>query len=217
MSVIQLKKSFLPVAYDDAVRFMEQRVQSMLDADTIGCLWLLEHPPLLTAGTSASLSDLSPDNILPIHQSARGGKHTYHGPGQRIAYVMLNLKMLGSDVRVFVKKLESWVVGALEQVGLSAGVHKDHVGIWVPSSNLGAEAKIAAIGLRVRKWVSYHGVAINVCPNLNHFQYIVPCGIKNLGVTSLKEEGIKIDISSFDDVLVSQFCKEFKLDFHESA
>lgn len=212
-----LKQSSSPVEYSDAIAFMEGYVQKIVNDNALGCVWLLEHPALITAGSSARDDDLITSPPFPIHQTNRGGQYTYHGPGQRVVYVMLNLKHFDQDVRKFVRRIECWLIASLKELGVCASARSDHVGIWLPETSKRPESKIAAIGLRIRKWVSYHGIALNVCPNLNHFQYIVPCGIKDLGVTSLKNEGIQVGFPEVDKALLEAFKKEFGvLKFHET-
>ncbi len=191
-----------PVSYSDAVAFMEQRVHEIFENKASEAIWMLEHPPLYTAGTSAKESDLLTPDRFPVYQTGRGGQHTYHGPGQRVVYVMLNLKKRGGDVRQFVRQLENWVIETLAIFGINGQRDPDNVGIWVKDAR-GNFNKIAAIGVRVRKWVSYHGIAINVHPELEHFSGIIPCGISNRGVTSLRQEQQNISLGDFDFALQS--------------
>ncbi|MEM7169623.1 MAG: lipoyl(octanoyl) transferase LipB [Pseudomonadota bacterium] len=172
------------VDYDRAVATMEQRAAAIRDGQAPEMVWLLEHPPLYTAGTSARPEDLLTPDRFPVYQSGRGGEYTYHGPGQRVAYVMLDLKERGPDVRCFVHNLEAWIIHTLAAFGVTGERRPGRVGIWVAGPS-GREDKIAAIGVRVRRWVTYHGIAINFDPNLEHFSGIVPCGISEHGVTSL--------------------------------
>ena len=186
-----------PVAYGDAVRAMEERVAAIREGSARELVWLLEHPPLYTAGTSAREADLLDPGRLPVHRTGRGGQYTYHGPGQRVAYVMLDLKRRGGDVRGYVRDLERWLIATLARLGVAALARPDRVGIWVARpqpapGQLRREDKIAAIGVRVRRWVSYHGVALNVEPDLSHYQGIVPCGITGHGVTSLVDLGLPV-------------------------
>ncbi len=173
-------------------------------------VWLLEHPPLYTAGTSAKPSDLLTPDRFPVHRTGRGGQYTYHGPGQRIGYVMLDLKRHGGDVRCYVHKLEEWVIRALASFNLSAERREGRVGIWVDRGQ-GREDKIAAIGVRVRHWVTFHGVSINLEPNLEHFGGIVPCGIgeENFGVTSLVDLGYPVTMEDLDLALMRAFDEVF--------
>lgn len=193
-----------PIDYPDATSTMNSRVAA-IDAGTAPELvWLLEHPPLYTAGTSARPQDLL-DPRFPVFPSGRGGQYTYHGPGQRIAYVMLDLKRRNPDIRAYVCGLEAWMMGALGTLGVKAERRPGRVGLWVAMDRYGgppgAEAKIAAIGVRVRRWVTFHGVAINVSPDLSHYQGIVPCGIREHGVTSLAALGIDASMADLDAAL----------------
>ncbi len=193
-----------PVPYPAAVAAMERRVADIRDETAPEAVWLLEHPALYTAGTSARESDLLDPARFPVHRTGRGGQYTYHGPGQRVAYVMLDLQRRGADVRAYVQTLESWLIAALALLGVTGERRVDRVGIWVVRDD-GREDKIAAIGVRVRRWVSYHGVAINVDPDLSHFTGIVPCGIAGHGVTSLKELGRDCSLHGVDAALRQAF------------
>jgi len=173
-----------PVPYEEAVADMEQRAAAILSGEAQELIWFLEHPPLYTAGTSANAHDLLEPARFPVYASGRGGQYTYHGPGQLVAYVMLDLNRRGRDVRRHVHRLEDWAIAALSQYGIAGERREDRPGIWVHRS--GQDKKIAAIGVRVRRWVTYHGIAINVCPDLSHFAGIVPCGISDAGVTSIE-------------------------------
>jgi lipoyl(octanoyl) transferase len=192
------------VPYESAVATMESRVAAIRDGSAPELVWALEHPPLYTAGTSAADDELLDPRGLPVYRTGRGGRFTWHGPGQRVAYVMLDLRRRGADVRAFVGDLESWVIATLTRFGVSAERRPGRVGIWVKRST-GEEEKIAAIGVRVRHWISYHGVAINVAPDLGHFAGIVPCGISEHGVTSLAELGRKPGMAAFDAALRAEF------------
>ena len=191
---------------------MEARVQAIYDGRAGELVWLLEHPPLYTAGTSARDADLI-DPRFPVYRSGRGGQFTYHGPGQRIAYVMLNLGRRGRDLRAYVRALEGWTMAALARFGVSAERRNGRVGLWVPMEPYGgppgAEAKIAAIGVRVRRWVAYHGVSINLAPDLSHYGGIVPCGIRDHGVTSLKALGIDARMEDLDQALADAWSDAF--------
>ena len=198
-----------PVAYPDAVAFMEQRVAGIRAGRAAEAVWLLEHPALYTAGTSARPEELLDGVALPVYPSGRGGRYTYHGPGQRVAYVMLDLRRRGSDVRAYVQTLESWVIAALAQLGVTGERRSDRIGIWVDRGD-GREAKIAAIGVRVRRWITYHGIAINVDPNLDHFGGIVPCGIAEYGVTSLRDLGSDATMAHVDAALRSTLPPRFE-------
>ncbi|MAI46695.1 MAG: lipoyl(octanoyl) transferase LipB [Hyphomicrobiaceae bacterium TMED74] len=205
---VQWAVSQRPVDYDTAMRVMEDRVSSIADGKAEELIWLLEHPSLYTAGTSAKEADLLEANRLPVHWTGRGGQFTYHGPGQRVVYVMLDLKRrTGGDVRRFVGLLESVLITALAQFGIQGETRKDRVGVWVPlkEPNGMSEAKIAAIGIRVRKWVSFHGLSLNVAPDLTHFDGIVPCGIDEFGVTSLADLAVSASQEEVDMVLRRAF------------
>ena len=192
------------VPYDTAVQAMEAHVVDMQAGKAGEKIWLLEHPPLYTAGTSANHEDLLKPQF-PVYKAGRGGQYTYHGPGQRIAYVMLDLNRRGRDIRAFVCQLESWMIAVLKEFGIEGQRRKGRIGIWVETG--GTEAKIAAIGVRVRKWCTFHGVSLNVNPDLSHFAGIVPCGIKEYGVTSLKELGVNATMEEVDEVLKRQWPK----------
>lgn len=196
------------VDYAAAVAAMEARVAAIAKGEASELVWLLEHPPLYTAGTSADQADLLDSNGFPVHWTGRGGQFTYHGPGQRVVYVMLDIKKrTGGDVRRFVKLLENWVIDVLAVFGVHGETRADRVGVWVPleTPEQSSEAKIAAIGIRVRKWVSFHGLSLNVRPDLNHFDGIVPCGISEHGVTSLQDLGVEMSLEGVDAVLRNVF------------
>jgi lipoyl(octanoyl) transferase len=195
-----------PVGYEAAVGAMERRVAEIRAGEAAEQVWLLEHPPLYTAGTSARDADLLSPDRFPVHRTGRGGQYTYHGPGQRVAYVMLDLTHRGQDVRCYVHNLEEWVIRALAQFNVAGERRPGRIGIWVARGG-GREDKIAAIGVRVRRWVSYHGIAINVEPELDHFAGIVPCGVdpKAHGVTSLVDLGIPATMADLDMALQETF------------
>ena len=197
-----------PVAYPDALARMEARVAEIRAGTAPEMVWLLEHPPLYTAGTSARAQDLLDPGRLPVYRSGRGGQYTYHGPGQRVAYVMLDLKRRGCDVRAFVRDLEDWLIATLARFNVTGARRAGRVGIWVDRGK-GREDKIAAIGLRIRRWVSYHGVALNVEPDLSHFDGIVPCGIHEAGVTSLVDLGLPVAMEDVDMALQAAFEEVF--------
>lgn len=201
-----------PVPYERAVAFMEQRVAAIFAGEAPECIWLLEHPPLYTAGTSARESDLLTPDRFPVYKSGRGGEYTYHGPGQRIVYVMLDLNQRVKDVRWFVTELESWVIDVCAQFGVKAEIRDGRVGLWVERELAGfrKEEKIAAIGIRMRRWVSFHGISINVDPDLEHFSGIVPCGISDHGVTSFSALGRSVDYETLDMALKSLFTHRFQ-------
>ncbi|MCT4553447.1 MAG: lipoyl(octanoyl) transferase LipB [Pelagimonas sp.] len=194
--------------YDAALTFMEARAEAIARGEAEECVWLLEHPPLYTAGTSAKREDLRDPDRFPVYDTRRGGQYTYHGPGQRVAYVMLDLNRRGKDVRKFVHDLESWVIATLGTFNLKGHIREGRVGVWIerpdrPKTVSGAmaEDKIAAIGIRLRRWVSFHGISINVEPDLEHFDGIVPCGITDYGVTSLVDLGLPVTMDDLDVAL----------------
>jgi lipoyl(octanoyl) transferase len=196
------------VPYDKAVATMEARAAEIAARRASELVWLLEHPPLYTAGTSANLADVI-EARFPVHESGRGGQMTYHGPGQRIAYVMLDLKRRDPDVRRFVATLEEWTMRTLAAFNVCAERREDRIGVWVrrPEKGEGYEDKIAAIGIRVKQWVTLHGMALNVDPDLSHFSGIVPCGVseKRYGVTSLSDLGIPVSMAEVDVILRREF------------
>jgi len=198
-----------PVAYADAISFMEQRVDDIHAGRASEIVWLLEHPPLYTAGTSADDAELLDPDRFPIYRTGRGGRYTYHGPGQRVAYVMLDLAKRGNDVRGFVHNLEDWVIRALAQFNIIGETFDDRVGIWVrrgaPNNPARREDKIAAIGVRVRHWVTFHGIAVNLEPDLDHFSGIVPCGIPDHDATSLWDLGLTTTMPELDSALMATF------------
>ena len=203
-------------SYEDALTFMEARVDAISKGTAEECIWLLEHPPLYTAGTSAQIEDLVDPDRFPVYEAKRGGQYTYHGPGQRVAYVMLDLNQRGKDVRQFVQKLEHWVIDTLDSFNIKGEIREGRVGVWVtrpdkPLTVTGqpAEDKIAAIGIRLRKWVSFHGISINVEPDLEHFSGIVPCGITEHGVTSLVDLGLPVTMDDLDVALKASFERNF--------
>jgi lipoyl(octanoyl) transferase len=213
--VVEWRISDAPVAYPDAVKFMESRVDAIHQGRAPEMVWLLEHPPLYTAGTSADESELLDPGRFPVHRTGRGGRYTYHGPGQRVAYVMLDLRKRDNDVRRFVHDLEDWVIRTLSRFNVIAETRDDRVGIWVrrgaPANPAARDDKIAAIGVRVRRWVTYHGVAVNLEPDLEHFAGIVPCGIAGHGVTSLWDLGITATMPELDSALMAAFADVFGL------
>jgi lipoyl(octanoyl) transferase len=194
--------------YAHAVEAMEARAEAIRAGTASEQIWLVEHAPLYTAGTSAHRDELVAPDRFPVHQAARGGRYTYHGPGQRVVYVMLDLKSRGGDVRAFVHALEAWVIGTLARFGLTGEIRDGRVGVWVPHPKWG-EAKIAAIGIRLRRGVSFHGISINVNPDLEHFSGIIPCGISEFGVTSLADLGLQAAMSDLDMALKAEFQQRF--------
>ena len=187
------------VPYDEALAFMEQRAAAIRVGEARECVWLLQHPPLFTAGTSADRSELINPLDLPVHDAGRGGRYTYHGPGQRVGYLMLDLDKRGRDVRRLVHSLEGWMIATLAELGISAHRAPGRIGIWVGEGP--REAKVAALGIRVKRWVTLHGFSINVAPNLEHFSGIVPCGLPEFGVTSLSALGAEASMERLDSAL----------------
>jgi lipoyl(octanoyl) transferase len=193
------------VGYGDAVARMEHEAGAIAAGQAPERVWLLEHPPLYTAGTSAKPGDLIDADRFPVHRTGRGGQFTYHGPGQRVAYVMLDLGRRGQDVRAFVTGLESWIIATLAKFGVAGETRPGRVGVWVRRADGISEDKIAAIGIRVRRWVTFHGIALNVAPNLEHFSGIVPCGVAGHGVTSLAALGLEARMGEVDVALRRHF------------
>ncbi len=195
------------VGYEDALAEMESRAALIAEGLAPERVWLVEHPPLYTAGTSANAADLIAPDRFPVHWTGRGGQFTYHGPGQRVAYVMLDLKRRQPDLRRFVAALESWLIGTLAEFNVIGERREDRVGVWVrrPDKGAGVEDKIAAIGIRVRRWVSFHGISLNLEPDLAHFDGIVPCGVAMHGVTSLVDLGLPVTMPELDMQLRAQF------------
>ncbi|WP_299613917.1 lipoyl(octanoyl) transferase LipB [uncultured Tateyamaria sp.] len=198
--------------YREAEAWMEERATAIAAGKAQECIWLLEHPPLYTAGTSAKADDLTDPDRFPVFQTRRGGQYTYHGPGQRVAYTLLNVGKRGHDVRAFVQDLEAWVIATLDTFNVKGEIREGRVGVWVerpekPPAQGGevAEDKIAAIGIRLRKWISFHGLSINVEPDLSHFSGIVPCGIADHGVTSLVDLGLPVTMDDVDLALRQTF------------
>jgi lipoyl(octanoyl) transferase len=207
-AAVEWRTSPAPVPYPDAVAAMEARVAAIRAGSAAELVWLLEHPPLYTAGTSARDTDLVAPDLFPVYRSGRGGQYTYHGPGQRIAYVMLDLRRRGGDIRRYVHTLEEWLILALARFGIAGERRLGRVGIWVVGAD-GGENKVAAIGVRVRQWVSYHGVALNVAPDLSHYRGIVPCGVSAHGVTSLAALGVTAGMAEVDAALRQAFAEAF--------
>lgn len=205
--MMEWKISDQPVEYPEALEFMERRVVDIRAGDADECVWLLEHPPLYTAGTSAKNADLI-DAKFPVFETGRGGQYTYHGRGQRVGYVMLDLKQRTPDVRKFVYDLEEWIILALREFSVYAERREGRVGLWVMRDH-GREDKIAAIGVRVRQWVTFHGISINVNPDLSHYAGIVPCGISEHGVTSLHDLGVYAGMHELDQALQQQWAQVF--------
>jgi lipoyl(octanoyl) transferase len=205
---VEWRISDQPVPYPEAVAEMEARVAAIHAGDAPELVWLLEHPALYTAGTSANPADLVDPGRFPVFESGRGGQYTYHGPGQRVAYVMLDLKRRGPDIRAYVHDLEEWLIRTLAGFVVRGERRCGRVGIWVERGN-GREDKIAAIGVRVRHWVTFHGIALNLDPDLSHFEGIVPCGIREHGVTSLWDLGLTPTMADLDCRLMASFAEVF--------
>lgn len=202
------------VPYPEAVAWMEARAEAIYRGEAPETVWLLEHAPLYTAGTSARAADLLMPDRFPVFQAGRGGEYTYHGPGQRVAYVMLDLRARGRDVRAFVERLEAWVIETLDAFNVKGEVRDGRVGVWVDRTQPGGplkEDKIAAIGVRLRRWISFHGISLNVEPDLSHFGGITPCGIADphLGVTSLCDLGLPVTLAETDAAMKTAFERVF--------
>ena len=193
--------------YEQSISKMEATVKKIICGEAQQQVWLLEYNPLFTAGTSSKTCDLIKKNQFPIYSAKRGGQYTYHGPGQRVIYPLLNLKHYKMDVRHYVWLLEKWIIDTIAECGIQCERQDKRVGIW--TSNNGKKEKIAAIGVRVTKWISSHGVSVNINPNLSHYEGIIPCGIKDQGVTSLSKLGVNISFSEFDHLLKKHFLKNF--------
>ena len=214
--MVQWEISDGEVDYNTALEKMDNYVQKVITGEADEKIWLLEHPPLYTAGTSADKKDLVEPNRFPVFQTKRGGQYTYHGPGQRVVYVMLDLNKRGKDIKKFVENLEAWIIYTLAEFNVVGQSRKGRVGIWVERpdkpkniNGLIEEEKIAAIGVRLRKWITFHGLSINVDPDLSHFEGIVPCGIKEHGVTSLVDLGLPVSMTDLDIALTKSFSKVF--------
>ncbi|MBW3558762.1 MAG: lipoyl(octanoyl) transferase LipB [Proteobacteria bacterium] len=199
------------VGYPEAVAAMETRAEAIAEGRAGELVWLLEHPPLYTAGVTAKPGDLLQPGRLPVFRSGRGGRFTYHGPGQRVVYLMLDLNARGRDVRAFVRALETWIIGALAEFNVQGEVRPERVGVWVAHGSPPREEKIAAIGVKLRRWVSFHGISFNVEPELAHFRGIVPCGISEHGVTSLVDLGLPVTMDEADAALRTSFEAVFGL------
>jgi lipoyl(octanoyl) transferase len=195
------------VGYEEAVAFMEARAEAIAAGEARELVWLVEHPPLYTAGTSAKAADLVEPDRFPVHQTGRGGQYTYHGPGQRVAYVLLDLKRRAPDLRRYVTALEAWLIATLDAFNIRGERREDRVGVWVrrPDKGVTVEDKIAAIGIRVRRWATFHGISLNVEPDLSHFSGIVPCGVSQHGVTSLVDLGIPVTMPEVDAAMRNAF------------
>lgn len=198
--------------YAEAIERMESRADAIVRGDAGELVWLLEHPPLYTAGISAKRADLLAPDRFPVFASARGGQFTYHGPGQRVAYLMLDLRLRGRDARAYVCALETWIIDALAAFGVVGETRGARVGVWIQralADNAVREDKIAAVGVKLRRWVSFHGISLNVAPDLDHFTGIVPCGLRDHGVTSLQALGLNVAMAEVDEALKTGFAKVF--------
>tara|TARA_B000000477_G_scaffold12944_1_gene11002 strand:- start:315 stop:968 length:654 start_codon:yes stop_codon:yes gene_type:complete len=206
-NIIEFFNSNELVDYKKSIQLMERRVENIKKKKQSELLWFLEHPSIYTAGTSSKDKDLLNDNLFPVIKTNRGGQFTYHGPGQRIAYIMLNVRDREYNVKSFIRLLEQWIMNSLHDMGIKSFLIKGKVGIWVRN-----EEKIASLGLRIRKGISFHGVSLNINPNLDHFSGIIPCGNENSGVTSIEKIGLDISKKEIDNILISNFSKVFKID-----
>ncbi|QGR02695.1 lipoyl(octanoyl) transferase LipB [Ehrlichia ruminantium] len=208
---MEWKIESLPVPYEQAVSLMQQRVEGIASKLQDELVWLLEHFPLYTAGTSAKGEELLTDSLFPVYTTGRGGKYTYHGPGQRIAYVMMDLKVRNiCNVKLYIESLGKWIVETLKHFSIQSYFNPNLIGVWIDHN--GVKEKIAAFGIRIRKWVTYHGMSINIFTDLSHYSGIVPCGIKEYGVTSLEKLGVNVSYEEFDVILKKEFYKIFPCD-----
>jgi len=213
LAPVEWRVSTGQVPYDEALAGMERRIAAIIASDAPELVWLLEHPPLFTSGTGTRADDLAGTNRFPLFETGRGGRLTYHGPGQRVAYVMLDLRERGQDLRRYVAALEEWIIATLADFNVQGERREDRVGVWVqrPERGAGHEDKIAAIGVRVKKWVTLHGISLNVAPDLTHYDGIMACGVADLrqGVTSLRDLGVKTSMADVDAALRANFDKIF--------
>ncbi len=211
-SDVHWKISNSPISYPEALTFMEKRVEQIHKGEKPECIWLLEHPPLYTAGTSAEEKDLLTPNRFPVYKTGRGGEYTYHGPGQKIAYIMLDLNKRKKDVRWFIHEIEGWIIDICTEFNIDCTRREGRVGLWVPQPQRGPniDNKIAAIGIRLRKWISFHGLSLNLAPNLEHFTGIVPCGIKEHGITSFEKLNIPYTEEQIQKAFKTHFETHFK-------
>ena len=205
-NVIEFFNSSELVDYKKSIELMEKRVEGINENKASELLWFLEHPSIYTAGTSSNDKDLLNENLFPVFRTNRGGQFTYHGPGQRVAYVMLNVRDRDYNVKSFIRLLEQWIMNSLMDIGIKSFLIKGKVGIWVNK-----EEKIASLGLRIRKGISFHGISLNIDPNLEHFSGIIPCGNENSGITSIEKIGLNIKKKEIDKILISNFKKTFEV------
>ena len=205
-NVIEFFNSSELVDYKKSIELMEKRVEDINEGKASELLWFLEHPSIYTAGTSSNDKDLLNENLFPVFRTNRGGQFTYHGPGQRVAYVMLNVRDRDYNVKSFIRLLEQWIMNSLMDIGIKSFLIKGKVGIWVNN-----EEKIASLGLRIRKGISFHGISLNINPNLEHFSGIIPCGNENSGITSIEKIGLNIKKKEIDKILISNFKKTFEV------
>jgi len=205
-NVIEFFNSSELVDYKKSIELMEKRVEGINEGKVSELLWFLEHPPIYTAGTSSNDKDLLKENLFPVFRTNRGGQFTYHGPGQRVAYIMLNVRDRDYNVKSFIRLLEQWIMNSLMDIGIKSFLIKGKVGIWVNN-----EEKIASLGLRIRKGISFHGISLNINPNLEHFSGIIPCGNENSGITSIEKIGLNIKKKEIDKILISNFKKIFEV------
>ena len=205
-NVIEFFNSSELIDYKKSIEFMEKRVEGINEGKASELLWFLEHPPIYTAGTSSNDKDLLNENLFPVFRTNRGGQFTYHGPGQRVAYVMLNVRDRDYNIKSFIRLLEQWIMNSLMDIGIKSFLIKGKVGIWVNN-----EEKIASLGLRIRKGISFHGISLNINPNLEHFSGIIPCGNENSGITSIEKIGLNIKKKEIDKILISNFKKTFEV------
>ena len=205
-NVIEFFNSSELVDYKKSIELMEKRVEGINEDKASELLWFLEHPSIYTAGTSSNDKDLLNENLFPVFRTNRGGQFTYHGPGQRVAYVMLNVRDRDYNVKSFIRLLEQWIMNSLMDIGIKSFLIKGKVGIWVNN-----EEKIASLGLRIRKGISFHGISLNINPNLEHFSGIIPCGNENSGITSIEKIGLNIKKKEMDKILISNFKKTFEV------
>ena len=205
-NVIEFFNSSELVDYKKSIELMEKRVEGINEGKASELLWFLEHPSIYTAGTSSNDKDLLNENLFPVFRTNRGGQFTYHGPGQRVAYVMLNVRDRDYNVKSFIRLLEQWIMNSLMDIGIKSFLIKGNVGIWVNN-----EEKIASLVLRIRKGISFHGISLNINPNLEHFSGIIPCGNENSGITSIEKIGLNIKKKEIDKILISNFKKTFEV------